>query len=86
LRPQVDGFLDAIHHLRTNNAEILVGGSKYDGLQGGNFVQPTIATPKLEDDIWQREIFAPVLNVAPFDDLEEAIMLNNSVFFPKRLF
>ena len=38
--------------------------------------QPS-ANPK--DDIWSTEVFAPILNVAIFDDLEQAIEWNNAV-------
>ncbi|KAF8323695.1 NAD-aldehyde dehydrogenase [Clavulina sp. PMI_390] len=62
-------------------------------LHGGNFVLPTIAIPPtastaktMSDEgraalekIWTEETFAPVLKVAVFDELEEAIELNNSV-------
>lgn len=62
-------------------------------LQGGNFVLPTIAIPRSIssssnlsakeqasiEKIWNEETFAPVLKVALFDELEEAIELNNAV-------
>ena len=77
-------YSTAIQHLRTSGAEILTGGNKYDRspLNSGNFVEPTIAIPKSrrpDDAIWKTETFAPILNVAVFDDLEEAIQWNNNV-------
>ena len=63
-------------------------------LKQGNFVLPVIAlpptlsekgssrTPKEAETIeriWKEETFAPVLKVALFDELEEAIALNNEV-------
>ncbi|KAF6751728.1 succinate-semialdehyde dehydrogenase [Ephemerocybe angulata] len=79
-----DVYTQAVEKLRSLNADIITGGERYqrDGLQGGNFVQPTIALPKSvnpKDGIWSTEIFAPILNVAIFDELEEAIEWNNAV-------
>lgn len=77
-------YSNTIEHLRSINAEILTGGSRYTEtpLDAGNFVQPTIAIPKSvdpTDHIWKREAFAPILNVAVFDSLEQAIEWNNAV-------
>lgn len=69
-------------HLHDIGAEVLVGGrvSKLDGFENGNFVQATIAMPPSMDlDLWKQELFAPILNVAIFDELEEAIQWNNNV-------
>jgi aldehyde dehydrogenase family 7 protein A1 len=77
-------YSDAIEHLRSIDADILTGGSRYSDapLNAGNFVQPTIAIPKSVDPsehIWKTETFAPILNAAVFDDLEQAIEWNNAV-------
>ncbi|EIW79561.1 NAD-aldehyde dehydrogenase [Coniophora puteana RWD-64-598 SS2] len=76
----------AVDRLRSSGAEILTGGERYnDGaLSGGHFVKPTIAVPKnpqpsSASEIWRTETFAPILNVAVFDELEQAIEWNNSV-------
>ncbi|KAG9023145.1 hypothetical protein FRB95_013492, partial [Tulasnella sp. JGI-2019a] len=77
--------------IKENGGEVIFGGqtaSEAGGaglssdLANGNFVLPTIAVPKspsTEHDIWRTETFAPVLNVARFDDVEEAIGWNNAV-------
>jgi aldehyde dehydrogenase family 7 protein A1 len=77
-------YFNAIRRLRDTGAEILTGGRRYDdaSLKEGNFVQPTIAIPKILDpkhQIWSIETFAPILNVAIFDDIEQAIEWNNAV-------
>lgn len=77
-------YTDAIKHLQSVNAEILTGGKRYEDapLDAGNFVQPTIAIPKSvnpTDQIWSTETFAPILNVAVFDELDDAIGWNNAV-------
>ncbi|KAG8702060.1 hypothetical protein FRC11_011711, partial [Ceratobasidium sp. 423] len=53
-------------------------------LQGGNWVLPTLAVPKKPQpselaDIWTKETFAPVLNVAIFGEIEQAIGWGNAV-------
>ncbi|KIM92238.1 hypothetical protein PILCRDRAFT_57516 [Piloderma croceum F 1598] len=77
-------YSDAIKHLQDTDAEILIGGKRYDDapLKNGNFVQPTIAIPKILDpknQIWSTETFAPILNAAVFDDIDQAIEWNNAV-------
>ncbi|KAF7319415.1 NAD-aldehyde dehydrogenase [Mycena chlorophos] len=82
-------YENAVQHLKDIDANILAGGSRYAAadisashLHGGYFVQPTLAVPKSADPadaLWQTETFAPVLNCAVFDELEEAIGWNNAV-------
>ena len=77
-------YKEAIQHLRSTDAEVLTGGGRYSEapLSAGNFVQPTIAIPKnvnMKDHVWKTETFAPILNVAIFDELEQAIEWNNAV-------
>lgn len=81
-RSACDMYFKAVDYLRSNGAEILTGGEKYDHLTAGNFVKPTIAMPKTadpDDYIWKTETFAPILNVAVFSDIDEAIHWNNAV-------
>jgi aldehyde dehydrogenase family 7 protein A1 len=83
-RDAIDIYFKAIQYLRSTGGEIITGGHRYEEppLNVGNFVQPTIAFPKsmdLTDPIWRTETFAPILNVAYFDELEQAIEWNNAV-------
>lgn len=80
----VNTYSDAIKRLLDTDADILIGGKRYSdaSLRHGNFVQPTIVMPKILDpkhQIWSTETFAPILNVAVFDDIEQAIEWNNAV-------
>ncbi|THH28979.1 hypothetical protein EUX98_g5205 [Antrodiella citrinella] len=87
-RAAVGVYSNAVDRLRKAGADILRGGVPYgknhltEGLQGGNWVQPTIAVPvdvNVKDVIWKTETFAPILTVGVFDKLEEAIAWNNGV-------
>ena len=40
---------------------------------GGNWVWPVVVRPKKDDPSWKQETFAPILQVAEFDTLDEAI-------------
>jgi acyl-CoA reductase-like NAD-dependent aldehyde dehydrogenase len=60
-------------------AFLAAGGSKPAGLTSGYYLAPTIlagAKPGME--IFDEEIFGPVLAVTPFDSEEEAISLANA--------
>ena len=90
-RAAVDTYDSAIVELKeAAGAHILVGGARYKGSSsGGNFVRPTIvavppppsapADPAAGGALWATERFAPILLVAEFDELEQAIAWNNAV-------
>jgi aldehyde dehydrogenase family 7 member A1 len=84
-KASVELFERAVKNLRLKDVQILSGGDKYASSKlalGGNFVQPTIAMPKEmnpAETFWQTETFGPILHVAVFDDLDQAIHWNNSV-------
>jgi acyl-CoA reductase-like NAD-dependent aldehyde dehydrogenase len=68
-----------IARAENQGAHLAVGGSKPVGLTSGYFLAPTIlagAKPGME--IFDEEIFGPVLAVTPFDSEEEAISLANA--------
>ena len=86
-------FSGAVSSLHDAQAEFLTGGFAYDSntlssfgshITRGNFVQPTIVRPRdpasvTHNDIWRRETFAPILHVAEFDEIDQAIQWNNAV-------
>ncbi|EKM57079.1 uncharacterized protein PHACADRAFT_119267 [Phanerochaete carnosa HHB-10118-sp] len=87
-RAAIGIYSSAIQRLKNSDAQILCGGQTYASselpseLHGGNWVKPTIAVPTkvdLASDIWRAETFAPVLCVATFSELEQAIEWNNGV-------
>ncbi|XP_006455261.1 hypothetical protein AGABI2DRAFT_194900 [Agaricus bisporus var. bisporus H97] len=77
-------YSQAVDHLKSIGSELLVGGKAYDSapFKGGNFVEPTISVHKSvnkSDSVWTTEVFAPILNVGIFDELDQAIEWNNAV-------
>lgn len=73
----VEEFQTAIKALKTLGADILFGGRVLD--RKGYFVEPTIVHAKKEWDFLQNEIFAPILYLLPYNSLDEALKIHNSV-------
>ena len=71
---RVAGALEAI---RDAGGEILCGGQKLE--RDGNFVEPVIAVASNDWDIVRTETFGPILYLIPYQDLDEAIAMQNSV-------
>jgi acyl-CoA reductase-like NAD-dependent aldehyde dehydrogenase len=66
-------ILKWIHEARRAGAEVLTGGDIADGL-----IQPTvIANAPADAKVSCDEVFGPVMTVAPYDSLDEAIDLAN---------
>nr|XP_031860229.1 uncharacterized protein CI109_004361 [Kwoniella shandongensis]KAA5527301.1 hypothetical protein CI109_004361 [Kwoniella shandongensis] len=80
----VEKYEATLSAVSSRGGEILTkrSGRIQDGdkaLEGGNWVWPTVVRPKKDDPCWKEEVFAPILYVAEFETLDEAIELNNSV-------
>jgi aldehyde dehydrogenase (NAD+)/betaine-aldehyde dehydrogenase len=76
---RVMGYLDVA---RREGAEVVAGGERPKGprLERGYFVQPTVVDRVKPDmRIAREEVFGPVLAVLPFDEVDEAAALANSV-------
>ena len=74
----VDGYRRALTDAMAAGGRVVCGGSVREG--AGYFVEPTIvADARNEWPVVQRETFAPILYVIPFDTLPEAIAQNNGV-------
>ncbi len=75
-------FEDAAAQVRAlgNDGAIVEGGERLDrgDLAHGHFVAPTIARAPLGHPLWQRELFAPFVLVAPVDTVDEGIALANA--------
>lgn len=84
----VSKYWETLDTIRSSGGKILFGPSSPScpGLHPtlsnskGNFVLPAITLPTNSNDrVFTEEVFAPILNVALFSTLEEAVQLNNSV-------
>ena len=80
---KIMGFL---HEAKATGVEVLTGGDVPDdatvGNSGGYFIQPTVLINVERDaDVWQKEVFGPVLSVRSFSTEEDAVLEANSTSF-----
>lgn len=62
------------------NAILIEGGVlEGDGFESGCYVKPCLIEARNDQSFVQRETFAPILYVMPYDTIEEAIALQNGV-------
>jgi aldehyde dehydrogenase (NAD+) len=74
-RRAVDDMMDGVRRIREQGGEILFGGERLTGC----FVQPTLVRARPEIPVLKEEIFAPILHLIEFDDLDQAIHWHNDV-------
>jgi aldehyde dehydrogenase (NAD+) len=73
----VDTFAAAVGIAREQGGEVLYGGNVLD--RDGNFVEPTLIKMPAGAPILEVETFAPILYIIEFDELNEAIAIQNGV-------
>ena len=90
--PSVDGTLigpliheqsyrdmaDALAQARSDGGQV-VGGERVSLGNGSFYVTPAVVRMPAQTDIVHKETFAPILYVLTYDDLDDAIALNNAV-------
>jgi aldehyde dehydrogenase (NAD+) len=74
-----DAFDRALDAAKAAGGEILVGGARAPGVEGGAYVQPAIVRMPEQSAIVRHETFAPILYVLTYRELDEAIALHNAV-------
>ena len=74
-----DAFERALDAARAQGGEVLVGGARAPGVDGGAYVQPAVVRMPAQSEIVRHETFAPVLYVLTYRELDEAIALQNGV-------
>jgi aldehyde dehydrogenase (NAD+) len=68
----------ALRDIKASGGSIAFGGKVLDG--PGYFVQPTLVTGLQHTHaLLQQEVFAPILYLIPYEDLDEAIQMQNDV-------
>jgi aldehyde dehydrogenase (NAD+) len=70
-------FEKGIADIKAQGGEVLCGGEAIEGQ--GFYVQPTIVRATHDMPIVQHEIFAPILYVFEYEDVEEAMRCHNDV-------
>jgi succinate-semialdehyde dehydrogenase/glutarate-semialdehyde dehydrogenase len=75
---RVAAMADLMSSLGGEKGEIVSGGSAIEG--PGHFFQPTvIAAPSLDSRMMTEEPFGPVAGIVPYDDIEDAVQIANSL-------
>ncbi len=74
-RDAVDTMMHALERIRQQGGEVLYGGREL----GGCYVEPTLVRARAKMPILQEEVFAPILYLVEYDDLEQAIRWHNDV-------
>jgi lactaldehyde dehydrogenase / glycolaldehyde dehydrogenase len=78
---QLESVEAAVEQAKRDGAQVTVGGHRED-LGRGYYYQPTVLVHcRQETDIMRKEIFGPVLPIATFKDLDEALALANDCEF-----
>lgn len=83
-QPQYDKVVSYIDIATSEGATCIFGGKspKGPGIQGNQFIEPTIFTDVTNDmRVAQEEVFGPVLSIIGFDDEDEAIQIGNDVIY-----
>jgi aldehyde dehydrogenase (NAD+) len=77
----VNSYLKAIEKLKAEGGNILCGAEVLSGAgyESGCYVKPTIAEAKNSFEIVQEETFAPILYLLKYNDIDEAIAMQNDV-------
>jgi len=77
----VDNYLNALGKIEDEGGTFLVKGGvlEGDGYESGCFVKPCIAEVKNEYDIVQHETFAPILYLMKYNDINDAVSMQNGV-------
>ncbi|MCW5981178.1 MAG: aldehyde dehydrogenase family protein [Bryobacteraceae bacterium] len=77
-RAAVDDMMKGLETIRGQGGEILFGGRALDR-EGGCYVEPTLVRSRSDMPVVKEEIFAPILHIMEFDELEQAIDWHNDV-------
>jgi len=81
-KTQMERVLGYIRTGTDEGARLMVGGERPKGLDGGNFVQPTVfADVDGKMRIAREEIFGPVVAAIPFSDEDDLVAKANSTIY-----
>jgi len=79
---QLQSDMDFVKKAETEGGIVKLGGKRVHEATGGFYMEPTIVSSVKKDmDIFQNEVFGPVLTVTSFSNEEEAVQLANGTSF-----
>ncbi|MEN5172638.1 aldehyde dehydrogenase family protein [Acinetobacter higginsii] len=78
---QQEKILRCIDTGRQEGAEVLLGGHGRQEVGNGYYIEPTIFKGHNHMQVFQEEIFGPVLSVTTFKDFDEAIQIANDTMY-----
>ncbi|MEB3790305.1 MULTISPECIES: aldehyde dehydrogenase family protein [unclassified Acinetobacter] len=78
---QQQKILRCIDTGRQEGAEVLLGGHERKTVGNGYYIEPTIFKGHNNMQVFQEEIFGPVLSVTTFKDFDEAIQIANDTMY-----
>ena len=79
---QLNSDLDFVEKAIDEGGKIEIGGNRINESTGGFYMEPTIiSSVKKNMEVFQNEVFGPVLTVTAFKTDEEAVNLSNSTDF-----
>lgn len=79
---QLQSDMDFVKKAETEGGIVELGGKRVHEATGGFYMEPTIVSSIKKDmDIFQNEVFGPVLTVTSFSNEEEAVQLANGTSF-----
>ena len=79
---QLQSDMDFVQKAETEGGIVELGGKRVHEATGGFYMEPTIVSSVKKDmDIFQNEVFGPVLTVTSFSNEEEAVQLANGTSF-----
>ncbi|WP_037312423.1 aldehyde dehydrogenase [Ruegeria halocynthiae] len=79
---ELEANLDFVTRATAEGAACRTGGARILADTGGYYMQPTIMTGvKPDNDLFQNEVFGPVLSVTTFRDEAEAVQLANATVY-----
>ena len=78
---QQEKILRCINMGREEGAELLTGGSARQEVGEGFYIEPTVFKGHNSMQIFQEEIFGPVLSVTTFKDFDEAIKIAHDTIY-----
>ena len=80
-RQAVETYVRALIHLKKEGGNVIYGGNVLEGkgYEGGCYVEPAVCEAMNHYQIVQEETFAPILYLLKFNELSEAIAMQNDV-------